>query len=273
MPVSFWTSPVICTGRAIGRRARRTPFIGGGYADYTYIRGDALMVRIPDSVPTRAAVLVEPLAGATRAIERAYIPGVPDRHQGMGPGKTVVVQGSGPVGALLVALARIVGAYKVMVIGAPENRLKICQELGVDLTLDFTRTSEEERAEIIRGQTPHGIGPDIVIEAAGALRAFIEAINLVRPGGTIVEHGHFTYRGTIPFDPMPIVRKDIVIIGNTGYYSSGFDTAVKILEANVGRVAFERIVTHEFPLAQAQEAVEAARREVALKAVLVPPLG
>jgi L-iditol 2-dehydrogenase len=261
---------ILCNGRGIGRRERNVPRIGGGYADYVYVPGNAVIVRIPDTVSTKAAVLTEPLAGAARAIERAYIPGVPDRHQGMGPGKTVLIQGSGPVGILLVVLARIVGAYKVMVVGAPDNRLEVCKALGADLVLNFTRTSAEERAKAIRAMTPFDIGPDIVIEAAGAPSAFIEAIDVVRRGGTIVEHGHFTYRGTIPIDLTPIVLKDLQILGNTGYYSSGFDTAVRLLEANAGKIPFERVVTHEFPLSKAQEALEAARGQECVKAVLIP---
>jgi L-iditol 2-dehydrogenase len=157
-----------------------------------------------------------------------------------------------------------------MVVGAPDNRLEVCKALGADLVLNFTRTSAEERAKAIRAMTPFDIGPDIVIEAAGAPSAFIEAIDVVRRGGTIVEHGHFTYRGTIPIDLTPIVLKDLQILGNTGYYSSGFDTAVRLLEANAGKIPFERVVTHEFPLSKAQEALEAARGQECVKAVLIP---
>ena len=264
--------PMFCIGQGgLGRFARQTPRIGGGYADYAYIRGDVQLVRIPDSVSTKAASLTEPLAGATRAIERAYLPGIPDREQGMGPGKIVVIQGSGPVGALMVAVAKISGAYKVIVIGAPDGRLELCKRVGADVTFNFMETTVEQRAEAIRALTPHCIGPDIVIEAAGAPAAFVEAIDLVRRGGIIVEHGHFTPRGTIPFDPVPIVLKDLQIYGNKGYYT--FNTAVKILEANADRVPFEDLVTHEFPLSQAQEALDAAHSQVAMKAVIVPTLG
>jgi L-iditol 2-dehydrogenase len=222
-------------------------------------------------MPTRIASLTEPLAGATRAVERAYLPGVPDREQGMGPGKTVLIQGSGPVGILMVAVAKIVGAAKVMVVGAPDNRLQLCRELGADLTINFMDTTPEQRAATIRAETPFGVGPDVVIEAAGAPSAFVEAIDLVRTAGIVIEHGHFTPRGTIPFDPTPIVLKDIQLYGNKGYYS--FNTAVRILESNWERVPFDKVVTHEFPLAQAQEAMEMARRQECMKAVFVPSRG
>lgn len=264
---------VLCRRVFRGRRDPNTHEIGGTYADYLYIRGDAFIVRIPDAVSTKAAALVEPLAGATRAIERAYMPGVPDHHQGLGPGKSVVIQGAGPIGVLVTILARLAGAARVIVIGAPDIRLKLCQDFGADLTLNFRETSEAERAETIRAMTPFGLGPDIVIEAAGAPSAFVEAMNLVRAGGTIVEHGHFTYRGTIPIDLTPIVLKDLQILGNLGYYNSGFATAVTILEAQAARVPFENVVTHEFPLSRVEEALETARREECVKTVLVPGLG
>jgi threonine dehydrogenase-like Zn-dependent dehydrogenase len=265
--------PMFCIGAAagLGRYARQLPRIGGGYADYVYVRGDVQLFRIPDRVSTMAASLTEPLAGATRAVERAYLPGVPDRDQGMGPGKIVVIQGSGPVGALMAAVAKTSGAYKVIMIGAPDNRLELCRRVGADVTINFMETTPAERAEMIRALTPHGIGPDIVIEAAGAPSAFVEAVELVRRGGIIVEHGHFTPRGTIPFDPVPIVLKDLQIYGNKGYYT--FNTAVRILEAQADRVPFEDLVTHQFPLAQVQVALEAAHSQEAMKAVIVPSLG
>jgi threonine dehydrogenase-like Zn-dependent dehydrogenase len=262
--------PMLCTGRGIGRHSRQTPRLGGGYADYVYIRGDALITRVPDSLSTKVAVLTEPLAGAVRAIERAYLPGVPDREQGFGPGKIVVVQGSGPVGALIAATAKIAGAYKVIVTGAPDERLELCKELGADVAFNFMETTAEERAEAIRALTPHGVGADVVIEAAGAPSAFVEAIDLVRQGGIIIEHGHFTPRGTIPFDPTPIVLKDIQILGNRGY--NGFGTAMRILEANADRLPLEKAVTHEFPLSQAAEALEIARKQEGMKIVFNPAL-
>lgn len=264
---------VLCRRVLRGRRDPGIHEIGGTYADYLYTRGDAFIVRIPDSVSTKAAALVEPLAGATRAIERAYMPGVPDHHQGLGPGKSVVIQGAGPIGVLLTILARLAGASMVVVIGAPDSRLKLCQDFGADVTLNYRKTSEAERAETIRALTPFGLGPDIVIEAAGAPAAFVEAMNLVRAGGTIVEHGHFTYRGTIPVDLTPIVLKDLQILGNLGYYNSGFATAVTLLKSQAARVPFETAVTHEFPLSRVEEALETARREECVKAVLVPGVG
>ncbi len=264
---------VLCRKVLRGRRDPAVHEIGGTYADYLYIRGDAFIVRVPDGVSLQAAALVEPLAGATRAIERACMPGVPDHHQGLGPGKSVLVQGAGPIGALLTILARQAGAARVMVIGSPEHRLRRCRELGADLVLDFRETSAPERAQAIRALTPHGLGPDIVVEAAGAPAAFVEAMSLVRPGGTIVEHGHFTYRGTTPIDLTPIVLKDLQILGNLGYYNSGFATAVRVLEAQAARVPFESLITHTFPLAAAVEALETARREECMKAVVNPSLG
>jgi L-iditol 2-dehydrogenase len=264
---------VLCRRVLRGRRDPGAHEIGGTYADSLYVRGDAFIVRIPDAVSTQAAALAEPLAGAARAIERACMPGVPDHHQGLGPGKSVLVQGAGPIGVLLTILARSAGAATVIVIGAPESRLALCREFGADLTLNFRETSEEERAERVRALTPFGVGPDIVLEAAGTPAAFVEAMRLVRAGGTIVEHGHFTYRGTLPIDLTPIVLKDLQIFGNLGYYNSGFVTAVRILESQGRRVALERVVTHEFPLSRVHEALEAVRREECVKAVLAPGLG
>ena len=78
-------------------------------------------------------------------------------------GKTVVVQGAGPIGLMIVAVLRSMGAQPIIVTDLVEERLAMARRLGADVTLDVAQTSLEERVGAIAG----GLGADIVIEAAG----------------------------------------------------------------------------------------------------------
>jgi L-iditol 2-dehydrogenase len=255
----------------IGRTGKRhIPSIGGAYAEYAYVGGDYTIYKVKESIPVETAVLAEPFENSLRIMGRAFQPGVPYSLNCMGPGKIVVIQGSGCLGILEVAVAKLCGAYKVVVIGAPENRLDMCRKFGADLVINFQKTTEVDRADIIKSLTPRGVGPDVVLEIAGAPEAFREAINLVCRGGTVVEAGHFTYRGTIEINPEILIRKDMQIFGHGAFSTNDFRNALRIFEAYADMFPFDKVVTHKFPLEQAMDAINLSREGGCVKAVIVP---
>jgi len=83
------------------------PRVVGGWSEYVQIPGNALLHRIAEDVPPQAAVLLEPLAVAVKAVGKA----------GVAPGDTVVVQGPGPIGLLTIVAARAAGATRVILVG------------------------------------------------------------------------------------------------------------------------------------------------------------
>jgi len=258
--------PNLCLRPPLGREL---PDMGSAFSEYIYIPDGSTIFRIPDDMKTEEAVLVEPFAGALRAFERAFSPGVPDRAQGFGPGKSVVIEGSGTIGTIMTILAKNSGAYPIIVIGGPENRLEKCREYGADIIIDIARMTREERLEMVLKNTVKRLGADAVFECAGAPSAFVDGISMTRPGGTFVEFGHYTRRGTIPFDPFEVCQKDIQIFGSWGYGPQEFGAALRVIQAckNQG-VDFSRIITHRFSLADIQTALDVARRQDCTKAVI-----
>ena len=250
---------------------RKVPPLDGGFAEFQYIPKEKPIIKVPEDIPVEIAVLVEPFATALRAIERSFQPGVPDRCEGMGPGKIVVVQGSGPIGLLCTLLAKLSGASKVIVTGAPEARLKLCEEFGADTTINIEEVKDpKERIKLVKQETPSQAGADIVIEAAGKPQAFAEGLEMVRRGGTYVEIGHFTYQGEVSLNPQIIVHKDLRIIGSYGNTPQGFLTSLRILQQLKEKVPLQKIITHRFPLEKTKEALETARNLECVKAVIVP---
>lgn len=247
---------------------RRLPDSMSAFSEYFYIPEGSTIYKIPDSIPTEVAVLTEPMVVALRAMERAFAPGVPDRFQGMGPGKSVVILGSGTIGVLLVILARITGAYPIIVIGGSENRLELCRKLGAHMAIDISSDSAEERVEKVINATIRRLGADVVFEVAGVPSAFVDGIKMARPGGTLVEVGHYTDRGTVPLNPLDICRKDLQIFGCWGYGPQQFGEAVRIFESRIGDIHFSDIVTHRFPLKDLHNAIDAARDQSCIKAVI-----
>lgn len=244
------------------------PHLFGGWAQYVYVLPGSWVYKVPANLPMEVAVLVEPLA-ATNGIGRAMSK-YPQMKEGFGPMDTVVIQGSGPIGILAAFRARVYGAGNIIVLGAPERRLRLAEKFGAEHTINIEEVPDkEERIRRVMALT-NNRGADLVVECAGAPSAFVEGIELTRRGGTLVEMGHFTSVGTVPLDPWRIVHKDLTIIGTIGYAPTQFDRDLKLLSRYLNEFPLKEIVTDKFRLEEAERAIQAVRRMEAVKAVILP---
>ncbi len=243
-------------GRQLGVNIPMTtsPY-AGGYATHVVVPAQAIVHRIPDAVDPDAAVLVEPLAVACRAVHRGRVR----------TGETVVIIGPGPIGLLCAAAASAAGASVVIVAGGrPERRT---------LSRSFGSTDQiSGRGDVLRDQL-HRIlprGADVVIEAAGSVDAQADALTLVRRGGRVVLAGAC---GAGP--ELRIASDDTLLTREIDLLPSflsagGFEPAIALLAA--GRFPFASLVTHVYPLADVERAFAdiESRVEGLIKAVLIP---
>lgn len=240
------------------------PHLTGGYAEYMH-------VFIPHSlffkttVPAEVATLIEPYSIALHGLDKAQIQ----------PGDTVAVQGSGAIGLLTLVGAKKCGASKVIVLGAPEGRLKLAKQLGADLVVDITRVPLPERVEMVRKETPAGLGADVVLECAGQPAAVAEGLELLRDGGRFVELGNFTDNGETSLNPFRhMVSKNNAIYGVWGALPKHLVRALWLIEQDPA--TYRTIVSHTVPLAQVGEIFEALSEQYSfngqdvIKAVVVP---
>ncbi len=270
LPLDVGDRVTLLSGRAVDVTHPLLLGWGRGWSTYRYIHGEtARIYKIPQEVPPEVAVLVEPMSVGVKAVERAIEPSGPNVLRGLGPGKSVVVQGSGPIGLMITIMAKLCGAYEIVVVGAPETRLDMCKEFGADHTISIDEVkSPEDRISKVNSLIPDGA--DVVFEAAGVPTAFIEGIEMVKGGGVYVEVGHFTDRGTIPVNPYILCRKDINLYGSWGVGPYGFIRSRRIIEKYHRTMPLHKIVTHRSPIEKAAEAVETARKGNCMKAVIVP---
>jgi D-arabinose 1-dehydrogenase-like Zn-dependent alcohol dehydrogenase len=110
-------------------RSDQYPYLLGGCAEYQYVPPRCDIIRVPEEVSS-------PLAAAAACAYRTVMHGF-DRLGPIHPHETVLVQGSGPLGLFAAAVARDHSAYRVLMIGAPEARLRVAQDMGVDAALDL----------------------------------------------------------------------------------------------------------------------------------------
>ena len=231
---------------------------GGGFAEYVRVMdwiAERGMIRIPPDVGFEEASFVEPVNTCLKAIYKARIEAR----------DTVLVIGQGPIGMLLMLLARIHGG-KVMTTDPMPPRRRKSIELGAEESFD---PASEGLVEAIRGLTS-GRGADVVLVAAPQRELLEQALTLARPGGRVLlfAYNDPLLRVEFPAATVGIDEKEIL-----GSYSASFD-----LQEESARLIFERalpvreLISHRFPLSQIGQALNLAAHptEDSLKIILVP---
>ena len=98
---------------------------------------------------------------------------------------------------------------------------------------------------------------DLVVEAAGTTDAVLSGLGAARRGGTVVLLGLPPHGATAAVPVDDVVNNDLVIRGSFGYTSSAWRDVVTLL--NAGRLDLGFLVTHQFPLAEWEAALDTLR--------------
>ncbi len=238
------------------------PGLWGGYAQYMYLHPNTIVHKISRDLPANIAVMFNPLGAGFR-----WAAEIPRTR----PGDTVVILGPGQRGLASVIACREVGAGTIIVTGisADSEKLKVARIFGADHTIDVEQENSVERVKQITG----GRGADVVVDvSAYATQPVVDALGMVRPGGTIVLAGVKGFKPVNNFISDMIVMKEITIRGAIGVTSSGYKTAIRLLET--GKVPFARMHTHDFALKDAERAIKTLARlipgEESIHSCLIP---
>jgi len=208
---------------------------GGGFAEYVKVSDWIVregLVRIPEGVSDEEATFVEPVNTCLKGIRKA----------GIRPGSTVLILGSGPVGLILLQLAKLAGG-SVTVADPIAERLATAKKLGADDTV---------HPSTISGQP----AVDVALVAAAAPQAIQTALDAVRPAGRVVLFAQTRVGEMAPVDVGQIGKLEKELIGS---YSASID-----LQAEAADLVFSRkiqvapLITHRFPLARINEAIAVA---------------
>ena len=261
--------PALCSNRSVYglTNCQAFPHLTGGMAEYMYVGPNSWVFPVPKAVPRQTAVLAEPVAVATRSVERALTPGIPHIGAGLGFGKSAVVVGGGPIGLLVASVLRESGAGLIAVTDLMPTRLEMAKHMGADVGIDVSATTLADRVEQVFDLT-HGVGADVVFECAGVPSAFVESLELVRRGGVVVEVGHYMDPGEIAIRPHIFCQKDLDVRGVWAYPPMQFEAALRFLERT--SAPLDDFVSHYLPLDAVAEGMNMLERPDAYKVVLRP---
>jgi len=235
---------------------------GGGFSEFVkvkdWITGGGGLIKIPEGVEPEEAAFVEPVNTALKGIEKAAIR----------PGQSVLIFGSGPVGLILLQLARLKGA-KVFVTDLIPERLQVAKRLGATDVFPIPAPPLEKALKDASGENrdcdPVVLwakeridqrGADVALVATASPQAIGSALQAVRPAGKVVLFAQTRLGETAPIDVGHIGKLEKELIGS---YSASVD-----LQEEAARLIFTRtievkpLITHRFPLEEIKEALRVA---------------
>ena len=233
------------------------PYLLGGCAEYHYVPPGCDIVRVPTEVPSPLAASA---ACSLRTVMHAF-----ERLGTLSSHETVLVQGCGPVGLYALAVAKDRGARKVMVIGAPEDRLEVAKEWGADATLNLDEHHDHTARREWALDHTEGRGPDVVIQCATA-SAIPEGLEILRPRGRYLTIGGGDGQITVPANAL----RDRQIIGVLGSVGRHFYQAITFLATRSTDFAFDRLISGRYSLDGVSQALQAMAEFREVKPVVFP---
>lgn len=233
--------------------------IPGAFAEYMklprLVLEEGPVTPFSETLDFDQAALAEPLACAINGMELVN----------MALGKTVVIVGLGPLGCMLIDLARAMGATKVIGVELSEERMKIAKTYGADV---YVAAEKEDVVARCREETG-GEGPDIVITSCPSVEVHEQAIEMVAHRGYVNLFGGLG-KNVRPMSVLSntIHYKECFVTGSHGCVPRHHETAVKLLENASVRV--DPLITHAFPLTEINRAFEVMESREGMKVVVHP---
>lgn len=206
----------------------------GTFADY--VVAPAKVICPLGDVPLKLGALTEPLSVATHLMSR-----VPAGHD-----ENLVIVGAGTIGLLLLAIATAYGFKNILITDILDENLELARKLGAAKTVNVLKTDGVSAVKEHFGE----LGCETVLVAAGGPDILEQAMDMCRPGGTIMFVAMITEPST--FVSYPIVFKELNILGSFNYTMADFDTSVEFLRTRGEEIS--GIITHVMPLDDAAAA-------------------
>ncbi len=193
---------------------------------------------VGEAISLGEAACCEPLSVALHAVKQA----------GNLAGKKVLVTGSGPIGALVVAAARYAGALEVVATDLHDAALQKAVEMGATGTVNVAQAPglQTEQYTADKGYF------DVAIECTGVGAVLKDIFPVLRPRGLIVQVGT---GGDVSIPIGVLVGKEISLVGAFRFHSE-YALAARLLKE--GRINVKPIITATLPIERAVEAFELA---------------
>lgn len=205
---------------------------------------------VDDRISDHVAAIMDPLGNAMHAVSAAEV-----------SGKTVLVTGTGVIGLASVAIARYLGAARIVAADIDPGRLALAESFGADV---IVRSDDPDWVDQVR-DAAFGSGPEVLVEMSGNPDAVRGGFAALRKGGTAALLGLPT--AAVPLDLLnDVIFKAARVLGINGrlMYATWYALERFLVSSSFDA---EALVTHELPLEKFEEAFALIAGHEALKVI------
>ncbi len=221
----------------------------GWFGEYLVLRKGSSVFKVND-LTFKERILVEPLAVAVHAVERAKTTNL------LKFDTKVLIQGCGPIGLSVMAVMRTLGTENIIAIDGDSKRLEMAKKMGAKYTFNFKDFPSfdamlEEVKKITKG------GADFAFQCTGVPSAASSIYKFIKNGGGLCEVGFFVDNGDATINPhFDLCAKEITLVGSWVYTFADYATTLDFVRRAKGiGLPIEELVTHEFALSELNEAM------------------
>ncbi|KAL4750161.1 hypothetical protein BDW72DRAFT_213598 [Aspergillus terricola var. indicus] len=222
-----------------------------------------MAVPIPEGISWEEAGAIQPLAIAVQLARRAAL----------SASKTIAIFGCGPLGLLVIAIAKAYGVCKIVVFDIEQPRLDFALSYGADIGILSPKNSEN--AEMLKFASDFtssvvrehnlGHGVDISVEASGAESSAQMALTILKPGGTCIQAGLGKQLTNVPL--FLLTANELTLKGTVRFTPGCYQEAIELVQSK--RVDLKPLITETFPLTRAQEAFQAQFERRGIKIIIL----
>lgn len=231
----------------------------GSFAEYVLLNRTVVnhgpVHAIPDGLTFEEAALAEPLGCVLNALELSPVPF----------GGSAVVIGAGPIGCMIIEVARRMGAGKIVVVQRSRPRLEKARQFGADV---YVCSSQEDAVARVKEETG-GLGADLVITACPSPDAQVDALAMAKNRGYVNFFGGLPKdRSRVTLDTNVIHYKELFVCGAHGCVPRHHHRALDLIGQGV--IEARKFISHRFPLDDIAQAFAVAESHAGMRVVMKP---
>lgn len=238
-----------------------SPHFNGAFAEYYYLRPNHFVFKVPDELPDE---LASPLNCAISQVLFGW-------HKiGLTAGDSVLIQGAGGLGLYAVAVAREMGASKIIVTEKRQDRLELAGAFGADHLINLNEfATEDDRVKKVRELTG-GRGCDVGVELTGNPAAVPEGLRMLRVFGKYLVIGSISPTHVASISLGRVVFSNLTIKGIGAYEPWSMPLAMDFLVRNREKYPFDKVISHKYPLSKINDAFKDTMQGTVTRAAIVP---
>ncbi|KAL4875793.1 chaperonin 10-like protein [Aspergillus karnatakaensis] len=226
--------------------------------------GAHMAIPIPDEISWEEAGAIQPLAIAVQLARRANLTA----------SKTLAIFGCGPLGLLVIAIAKAYGVRKIVVFDVEQSRLDFALSYGADIGIlspniskssDPLASAQDFTNNVLKSNSLNPAGIDISIEASGAESCAQMALTILKPGGTCIQAGLGKPLTAVPL--FLLTARELNIRGTVRFTPGCYEEAIDLVSRK--KVDLKSLVTGVYPLTKANEAFLAQGERKGIKIIIM----